>query len=639
MSGGLRSSLFGEGLFGDALFGVEQVPAPPTVLFSPGKFRLILADRRASVLTDRSFVAELHNWTSAVRTMEINKPETFSLVYPRSDARVLDALRDTNNAIVLYDNTNTPIHTYIVSDYMEDSTKNTINMNCQSTWAMMVKQDIDVYRTLNRSIDLILTDIFTGWASAGTIPYGTTGAGPIHHKFQQNTLLWGSVGKKISPRSIDSTFGNLQQTVDYSGKTIMEALEDLRKKHGGIMYVEPDPIHPQKRTTLHWHETFPQTDTKELRWNKNMGELRITTKVDSVRNKITAKGRDYTNREISVTVENAASQNTYGVRPKTISDNQMKTEDELTAWANVELERMKDPPKDTDVQALDLSFLSNASQDWTHASIGLGEQIRLVHEGLSVATSSHTVTGIVQDLSNPADIKINLSRTADTDFRKRQRFTQLLARVTRRNRQNQTQSPEQFPKTLQVDDFADVDTLLETTDHPASDWEDGISVLSGDTPNKRTRNTRVDGAWEIESSGDVAHFFNATTVAGLGTPDSGFGVGIVTEGDDIGTWSYFNGVWSNISGSNNDQTHFFSATTVVGLGTPSSGLGIGIVTEGDDMGPWIYYNGAWRLSVISNTTKDTAGRVGDNALVGGKSFTKTVDTDSDSDYPSTTDTL
>jgi hypothetical protein len=444
----VQSAKFGLILPGLTPWGDASVlTGPSTVpLFIDGEFQLKLVNPNGQL------IAIIEDWLTGKRSLTLNKPEQLEVTVPIESLNATN-LKTFSNQLWLYDNTGAIIEKYVLDNYEENSNYDLvlhyISLLGQLAYGRVsgrIKRDQEAYKTIQ--------EILANYQ------------GSIHTPFY--------FSKSLS----DSWLYNQTVTIDITHKNLLDILYTLLGEVGGIMYVDPASIYGD-RPYLVWKAQIPQTQPIEIRWNKNMSSINVKTFPGEVRNYITGYGKNLDGVEIQANVNDGASIATYGTMRLIVRDDKRWTTTQLTNWITPMLQKMANPPVDINVGVLDLTK-AETKLDYSHTELELGKLVRLIHPEIGIQSSDHVILGITQSLKESLSIGLTLGRSGEgPNENKKDSFIRSVAKLSKEVYGKGILEEDKFKDTHFIEDFADVDDLLETDEHPNDTWANGERVISG----------------------------------------------------------------------------------------------------------------------------------------------------------------
>lgn len=189
---------------------------------------------------------------------------------------------------------------------------------------------------------------------------------------------------------IDNAIGSQNVQLKIENKTIMAALLELRDLYGGYFWVNPS------NRRFYWKRTQGRNTGQYVRIGKNGQHIEEIEDFSAMANRITALGRGETiESTLSVTVNDATSQGTYGIVPDIIIDKTIWNTTDLTAFANANLQARKVPKKSYRIGVIDLARLT--AGDYSFFEFEVGSKIRVIDTDFSLAIDT-TIAAIEREL-------------------------------------------------------------------------------------------------------------------------------------------------------------------------------------------------------------------------------------------------
>ncbi|MCC6695016.1 MAG: phage tail protein [Candidatus Hydrogenedentes bacterium] len=201
--------------------------------------------------------------------------------------------------------------------------------------------------------------------------------------------------------SVDAAIGAETCTLTVSDQKILQALEELRARHAGYMYVDPS------NRRFYWKRHIGAFTGQYVRIGFNGIQMEEEEDFSALATRIIAYGAGATQEtQISVTVNDATAQAAYGIIPDVITNKNITDATELQAWAQANLDARKAPRKTYRVGVIDLARLTSA--DYSFHDLAVGSQVRVVDASLGV-TIDTTIGTITRNLDDPLDVAITVT--------------------------------------------------------------------------------------------------------------------------------------------------------------------------------------------------------------------------------------
>jgi len=327
------------------------------------------------------FVFSLPKQYGGQWTKEANKPDFLSFSYP-VDGTIQDSDFSFGREIWLWEGDNSnPSQKFIIYDktYVE-STSEVITMRCRDLMYQLSMEQVDTY--------------------IPSIPSGETG---IAISTIVNYLLnnFQVKNNKISLGFLDSEIGAKKWGGNFEIKTLLACLNHLRGVIGGYFYVDID-------RKFNWKRSPGVIGQFDLRIGRNCNLIQKTTNDSELANRIIAYGGGLTeDGRVTVTVNDASSQSTYGIRTAFFSDKRINDATVLTDYANAELNRRKVPITTYDIGTIDISRTDVSVLGSFKDIMSIGTKVHLLggNSGISIVTQ---IIKIVQSLDNPLKVRIDV---------------------------------------------------------------------------------------------------------------------------------------------------------------------------------------------------------------------------------------
>jgi len=213
--------------------------------------------------------------------------------------------------------------------------------------------------------------------------------------WQTNTL-------PINFGAVDAIIGDDVTTISVQNQSILWALNELRGRYGGYMYVDP------ANRRFYWRRRIGSTTGQYVRIGGPNGQnIQEEEDYSTLATRIIAIGAGETQEaQTTVTVNDATAQSAYGIIPHIIVNKNISGTAELTDWATAVLNVMKVPRKNYSVGVIDLARLTSA--DYRFHELTVGSHIRVIDTTLDLAIDT-IIGSIERNLDNPLDIKITVT--------------------------------------------------------------------------------------------------------------------------------------------------------------------------------------------------------------------------------------
>lgn len=201
--------------------------------------------------------------------------------------------------------------------------------------------------------------------------------------------------------SVDAAIGGETCTLSVSDQSLLTALEELRGRHGGYMYVDPS------NRRFYWKRHIGAFTGQYVRIGFNGIQMEEEEDFAALATRVIAYGAGATQEtQISVTLNDATAQAAYGVIPAVVTNKNITDETELETWAQANLDARKAPRKTYRVGVIDLARLTSA--DYSFHDLAVGSQVRVFDASLGV-TIDTTIGTITRNLDDPLDVAITVT--------------------------------------------------------------------------------------------------------------------------------------------------------------------------------------------------------------------------------------
>ena len=200
---------------------------------------------------------------------------------------------------------------------------------------------------------------------------------------------------------MDAAIANQVRNTRIENKSILEALNDLHKTIGGYFRVNAT-------RTLRWIRNPGVNRGHRIDIKKNATFIKKSTDYSNLATRIIAYGRGVDKDiRLSVTVNDGTAQSTYGIISAVINDQSIANINDLTDWANAELQRRKTPLTTYDVGMIDLSQTDVLDYSFEASALEIGALVRLLGNDSNIDINTR-VLKITRNLDNPLDVKIEV---------------------------------------------------------------------------------------------------------------------------------------------------------------------------------------------------------------------------------------
>lgn len=232
----------------------------------------------------------------------------------------------------------------------------------------------------------------------GTVPeYHIDPDYPEHVSDIIQTMLGYQVDTNIGFGSIDI---DKETVLSFERSSIYAALEALHRTIGGHFWVDTNK-------DLQWRESRGSSTGQQIRVGRNVNGVSHYVDFEAFANRVYAYGAGVGDDKVRLPneyVEDSSSVSEYGVVEKVVYDRRITNIDTLLDFANVHLERGKDPIHCYTINAVELArVLPEFSFDyWV-----LGDKVVVVDEGLEIQTETQIVS-IDRNLGDPTDAIVHL---------------------------------------------------------------------------------------------------------------------------------------------------------------------------------------------------------------------------------------
>ncbi len=462
-------------------------------------------------------LARLPQWTSAQWTDIANLPNIFEFTYPFDDEH--KDLLVYPNRIYLYDRVGTQIRGFTISVVTPTRTQEGqefVSIKCYGLMAQLGTEMISSYNSVtagDTTVGEILDALFD-----------------LQARTNIDTIRRGR---------IDNAIRSLSRELIIQNTSILQALRSLQKTVGGIMDVSPTG-------TFTWKRETGAATGQQIRINKNMPALNVTRDYTGIFTRVVAYGKGpEPDERLTVTVNNASAQSTYGVIPLYQSWPEVDNADVLGDLGNKLLREVSRPVLKLQTQTIDLSLADDARLDFTHEALEVGSRKSFIDTSLGEIHDAR-IAKIVRDLFVPEAVSIDIQNPDDVDEvtayaePEPDIFDDLVALIDRvntiTNRDILGFANGGFPTSYLASDVStwDVDTNTGTLDNHLNDT-DIITQISNFLENIANNSTFIDNvvnnftATNIStivnnfSQTDITNIVNNMTVSDYNTINEGGG--------------------------------------------------------------------------------------------------------------------
>jgi hypothetical protein len=335
--------------------GAPAVAATPSVVDTQGKpYRLETRQQ------DGTLLHYLDERFSSLWVDEANVPGTLTFSYDGNHEFAGDFVFP--NEVWLYQGDNTTVREKFVITNIEDveDVGYFLRITCRSLLWIWSQEIITFAENTNTDIKTTLSD----WI--------------VNHQTQT---------PGINTFGMDSAIGNEVRNTRIENKSILEALNDLHKTIGGYFYVN-------NSRSLIWQRNPGVDKGHRIDIKKNATFIKKSTDYGNLATRIVAYGRGVDKDiRLSVTVDDATAQSTYGI---------------ITAVLNDQSIAHIDTPLVTyDVGMIDLSQTDVLDYTFEASALEIGAVINLLGNDSGVDITTR-VLKITRNLDNPLDVKIEV---------------------------------------------------------------------------------------------------------------------------------------------------------------------------------------------------------------------------------------
>jgi phage minor structural protein len=339
-------------------------------------YRLELRDSSGDLVSFLELATEV-TWTRAR-----NAPDEIEFTYDGGSGDASSCTR--GNEIWLRDSTGTLLQKFRI---IEVSTQRRGALEAVQVWGtslegQLAEEVVIGYTASSTAISTIVSNLLTS------------------HQVNSDPITLGT---------IDSAVGDPTRTVSFDEVTIAQALRQLAET-----LTAPGGWHVTTAGALNWEASPGEDKGQQIRYRKNLlGGERLVDYAE-LANRIYAYGDgiDLTDAgEANEYIDDATSQSSYGVIPRVVRRQDISSSALLLDYAEAVLDAYKDPRVYYKVDLLALEHADLVGESWEELQIG--STVTVIDEPLGVDYET-TVERIVQSLSNPVDVRLELANRVAT---------------------------------------------------------------------------------------------------------------------------------------------------------------------------------------------------------------------------------